>query len=347
MAAPLGDLVRRSRLAALVALAVAASLAPAARADAPAYDPCPSQPSYAWMGASVAQPVLFASLTQPSGQRVYRGTILRPGDLRRYGGRRPAVVLQHGLNGNQCALWWAARDLAGHGYVTLVYTTPDSAAFDAMPSAVAFLRSRFNPLGSLTDGARIGLSGHSLGSIVTSDVQGSPDPGVRAAVAFDNLHHWLLGDPGAAQISCVGAPSAPVAPRVPALGFAKDAPCSSNPSLAPPDLKLSGWSWWRAHGVPSMDLVMRGFDHGDFAGAGSEAQHRELAHYVEAWFDRWLRGRRSADARLLARRVLGAPAADLLSERFRSGAYLPPRTSTSDFAACLRSPSHANCRAGS
>jgi hypothetical protein len=352
----LGRWPRRGLLAAgAVALALGMAGGVAAQAAGPVtagYDPCPTQPSFSWMGRWVAQPVSIPSLTKPGGIAAYEGTIVRPANRLRYRGRRAAVVLQHGLGGSQCALWWAARDLAGHGYVAIVSTAPRGAsniaafvnAEDATRSDVAFLRSHANPFGPATDGQRIGLAGHSLGSIVVSDVQQDQDPGVRAIVALDNLHRWVLGDPGAAEMTCVGSPAGQVTPRVPALGFAKDSPCSSNPTLSPPDLKEAGWSWWRANRVASMELVMRGFTHGAFATGGTEAQHRQLAHFVEAWLDRWVLGRRPAAARLLSRRVLGQPAASLLSTRFLSGAYLPPRVNTDDYAKCLGTPTRRNCR---
>ena len=60
---------------------------------------------------------------------------------------------------------------------------------------------------------------------------------------------------------------------------------------------------------------MAGYLHLDFAVGGHEQQHRDLAYFVEAWFDRWLLGDPSAEDRLLADTVLGRPTASLLSHQ--------------------------------
>ena len=51
-----------------------------------------------------------------------------------------------------------------------------------------------------------------------------------------------------------------------------------------------------------------------------------------------------ATARLLSRRVLGQPTANLLSTHFLSGTYLRPRVNTDDYAKCLTAPARRNCR---
>lgn len=325
------------------ALAAAFVATPSAAAAAA---PCPAQPHYDWMGESVSESVTIPSLTQPNGIASYTGTVLRPADQSAHPGARPVVLLQHGLGGNQCALWWAAQDLAGHGYQALVWTAPQGAsnaaafvnAVDAMRSAIAFVRSPSNPFSAQADGARIAVGGHSLGSIVASLVQGDGDPGVRAAVAFDNLRHWVSGDPGAAGPECEGSPGIEVRPAVPAIGFAKDEPCDAKPEYAPADLKQAGFLHWRAGGIPAMELVMAGYDHSDFAVGGSEAQLRTLAYFTEAWLARWLDGKAAAEDRLLATEVLGQPTAALLSTRFLSGAYLPPAVDTTDYLNWIQPP---------
>lgn len=332
----------------ICAVSLAAFLA-AAPSPAPAAAACPAQPHYGWMGDSVSAAVTIPSLTQPNGIASYAGTALRPADEGAFPGARPIVLLQHGLGGSQCALWWAAQDLAGHGYQAVVWTSPQGAsngeafvnAVDAMRSAIAFVRTPANPFASTADTNRIALGGHSLGSIVASFVQGGPDPGVRAAVAFDNLRCWVTGDPGAAGPECANAPAVEITPRVPALGFAKDEPCDAKPDFAPADLKQPGFLHWRARGVPAMELVMAGYEHGDFAVGGSESQLRSLAYFTEAWLERWLDGDKSAEKRLLATEVLGERTASLLSTTYRSGAYLPPAVDTTAYRSWLQPPDTA------
>ena len=71
------------------------------------------------MGESVSETVSIPSLTQPGGITQFTGTILRPANQTAFPGPHPVVLLQHGLGGNQCAQWWTAQDLAGHGYIAL------------------------------------------------------------------------------------------------------------------------------------------------------------------------------------------------------------------------------------
>jgi hypothetical protein len=145
----------------------------------------------------------------------------------------------------------------------------------------------------------------------------------------------VSGDPGAAAFECANPPSNEITPRVPALGFAKDEPCDAKPNFAPADLKEVGFKHWRQAGVPSMELVMRGFAHSSFTGKGTNLQHRYVAHYFLAWTRLWLDGHGNATKRLLATKVDGARTRSILSTRFLSGAYLPPQVRTNDFASWL------------
>jgi hypothetical protein len=319
----------------LIALAAALGWAPA---QASAAGTCDAQPQFGWMGGSVSAAVSIPSLTQPNGNAAYDGTILEPADEAAFPGPRPVVLIQHGLGGNQCGLYWIARDLAGHGYTAVVWTSPEgnsqTSAFvnavDAMRSALVWVRSEANPFAERTDGSRVALAGHSLGSVVTSFVQQDPDPGVLAAVAFDTLRRWVNGDPGGAVNECAANQVLEITPRVPALGFAKDETCNAKPDFAPPDLKLAGFDHWRAAGVPVVELVMAGYLHFDFATSGSEAHHEQIAYFVEAWLARWLQGDRNAEDAFFARDI-----DDVLSTGFLSGAYLPGRVDSRDFRAFL------------
>jgi hypothetical protein len=240
----------------------------------------------------------------------------------------------HGKGGSQCGLIWAARHLAGHGYITLVLTHDgDLPGHElAVRIGVRWLRSSANPFAALTLRNRIGLAGHSQGSNATMLAQ--DEPGVRALAAVDSLKRFANGDQAAA-IGCAVPPRNPVTPRVPALGFAMDGPCVRRRGTSGPELKKSGHRVWKAAGLATMTLVMRGYDHDDFTGRGSEAQLRNVGHFLLAWFDRHLRGQRAATARLLARRVYGVRTRQLLSTEFRSAAFLPGRIDCEDYAGCL------------
>jgi hypothetical protein len=316
-------------LSAVAAWALAnheSGIATAARAQA---SPCPTQASFDWQGRSAYRRVQVQAETGSS----YEGTVLRPAGLRGRPARRPGVVLMHGKGGSQCGLWWAARHLAGHGYVTLVMTHDGNLAGHelAVRSGVRWLRSSANPFRRLTLRSRIGLAGHSQGSNAVMLAQ--DEPGVRAAAALDSLKRYAQGDP-AATIGCA-RPRMPLTPRVPALGFAMDLPCANRPSVVHPQLKKSGHAVWKAARLPTMTLVMRGYEHSDFTARGSEAQLRNVGHFLLAWFDRYLRNDRSATERLLARRVNGVRTRRLLSTTFRSAAYLPRRIDCGDYARCV------------
>jgi dienelactone hydrolase len=322
------------RGSALVLVAVALVLLPAAPVRAQV-NPCPAQAQFDWQGRSLARAVTV----QEGVSAAYPGTVLRPAGPRRTLGRRPGVVLMHGHGGTQCGLWWAARHLAGHGYVTLVLTHDGNLTGHelAVRTGVRWLRSPSNPFRGLTRGGRIGLAGHSQGSNAAMLAQ--DEPGVKALAALDSLKRHAQGDPAAA-IGCT-APRRPIAPLVPALGFAMDLPCADRPTLVEPDLKKTGHALWKSASRPTMTLVMRGFQHSSFTARGTEEQLRHVGHFLLAWLDRYLSRDRTATRRILARRVNGIRTRQLLSTTFRSAAYLPARIDCEDYAECVRRPARA------
>lgn len=333
---------------ALVSLTVSVvlllALTGSASAEA-AYNPCPTDPVQSWQGASEGQAISIPALAQSNGNTSYPGSIFRPADLAAFPGQRPVVVLQHGLGGNACALHWVARHLAGHGFITLIWRSPTESdptqsflnGVDATRSAIAFAQGPGNPYASITDPSRVGIGGHSMGSIVASFVQGDGTPGVRAIVASDNLRRYLSGDSGAAAFDCAGEPTFEVTPRVPALGFAKDETCNALPSVADPSIKQAGFQHWRSHGIPSMELVFAGYDHGDFANGATDQQRRYLAHFWLAWMRHYVEGDAASRQDILAETVDGAPLASILSTNFLSGAFLNPEVDTSDYRTYLLS----------
>ena len=220
-----------------------------ARAQA---NPCPGVPGFDWQGRSIARQVTVQTGDGPT----YAGTVLRPRRPLRKLGRMPGVVLMHGAGGSQCGLWWAARHLAGHGYVTLVITHKGNLVGheQAVRTGVRWLRSRSNPFRDLTLRNRIGLAGHSQGS--NASMLAQDEPGVRALAALDSLKRFARGD-RAAAIGCTRHRRR-VTPHVPALGFAMDRPCANRPALIVPDLKKTGHALWKSAGRPTMTLVMRG-----------------------------------------------------------------------------------------
>ncbi len=329
---------------AFVALAIAILATPAS-ATVTGTNPCPNQPTYSWMGDSVAAPVTIPSLTHPNGTSSYDGSIFRPANTSAYPGSRPLIVFAHGVNGAMCNLDWAAQDAAGHGYTAIVVTAnagDNTAQFveglDAQSSAIAFARSAANPDLAETDGDRVAVSGFSLGSIVASVDQqnAATDPAIKTVVAFDTLRRYVTGDKGGVDKQCLPPGMSEITPEVPALTFASDHPCGANKTYAPPDLKLSAFGHWRDAGFPVEQLVMRDYNHTDFATSGSETQLHDLSHYFEAWLSLYLGGNANAAHALVAESVNGRPTTDILSTTFQSGAFLPDLdVNTSDFSAYL------------
>lgn len=335
-----------------LALAVLIVAPPAtARAGVSGVNPCPdsASSSYPWIGDVTTEAISFPSLADVTGATSYEGTVIRPTNMA--DGRAPVVVLQHGWGGDQCNLWWVALYLAGRGYVTEVHSSKFSpnpveayqSAIDATRSALANLDrlgAEGGPLEGELDLGRLGLGGHSLGSIVASSLQGDPELGIDAILTTDTLRRYAFGDPGGAVNECLTPPveSSQVLPRVPALSFAKDEPCDLRPDYSPPDLKLTGPRWWTAHGIPNMQLVMRGYRHSDFGDSSDEAKKRDMAVWIGAWFDRWLGGDRRADDLLLAPEVDGREVADLLSTSYLSSACLPGRADSENLGAWIGGP---------
>ncbi len=124
-----------------------------------------------------------------------------------------------------------------------------------------------------------------------------------AAVAIDNLRRYLDGDTGGVLNECTGQPAGEITPRVPALGFAMDAPCLINTSNTDPAIKQPGFLAWRAAGFDTALFVMAGFEH--------------------------------TRQQLLAEEVLGQPTKSILSSQFLSGASLDPTIDTTDYVSHL------------
>ncbi len=94
----------------------------------------------------------------------------------------------------------------------------------------------------------------------------------------------------------------------PALGFAEDEPCDGLPEVFDPSIKLGGWNAWRGYGMPSMEVVLRGIEHDDFAGEiGGNQVWADLDHYTASWFQRWLAGGIFQTGALLTETLNGRP----------------------------------------
>lgn len=173
----------------------------------------------------------------------------------------------------------------------------------------AGLDTRSNPFASLLDPTRIGLAGHSYGAGGVSYVA-QADPRVKAVVAWDNLG---APDPGTKEKGCVDARQRRVVPVTkPGLGLSADyfLPPTPNTSLPDRHAKSTESLAYSKAGVDTGELIIRGGTHYDFdwipnPGFGASLRGADLiAWYTTAWFDKYVKGDPTADARLLTDRWL-------------------------------------------
>jgi dienelactone hydrolase len=301
------------------------------------------QASFAWQGSWSSTEVHFRSARD--GAMLY-GVLDVPKPVPHR--RLPAVVIVPGSGpGVQSFYQWAARDLAGHGYIALAVDPQGVGRSDTfgddMVTGVPWQQAdnyvdafvsgiNFVVKDKRVDATRIGVAGHSLGARAASYVQGI-DKRIKAVVAWDNLADALEGDAGSpsggppvSELIGGEVPSLqahPVTVRVPALGMASDGRSATS---SDPDLKKTAYTYWRRHRAYTMELVFAGSMHLDWAQTrlkDNEAQLHLFEYYTRAWFDAYLRSDRSADTRLRAKRVLGQARTAFLSTRWRSAASVP------------------------
>ena len=193
------------------------------------------------------------------------------------------------------------------------------------------LDSAYDPFWAVLDPGRIGLAGHSYGAAGVSYI-GQWDPRVAAIVAWDNLSLPLpVGQasfpPGEAGCPANPAARRPVSITRPALGMSADYFLPPLPNTAQPDptgcrppsnpvtavvvpfgCKSTVSRQYSRLGVDTGELIIRGGSHVDFSFIPNPAFGATLrgadmiAWYTTAWFDKYVRGDPTADARLLTTR---------------------------------------------
>jgi dienelactone hydrolase len=264
---------------------------------------------------------------------------------------------------------WSARELASHGYVVLGVDPqgvghsgtfgdpacePDAPLddpeypypcrgvpfqqlegfTDAALSGLDFLLAGANPFAGLVDPDALGVAGHSLGAAAAAMAQ-SRDSRVKAIVAWDNLnaepygtdqcgptHHAINGHvPTQLEYS--------LEQRAPAIGMASESECQAFYDRDP-DKRKRGFLEWREAGVPAMQIVFAGVEHGDFEqadtaapGSDHDLKLRRFQWFTRAWLDLHLKQDERAIDRLLADEMIGVTRDELLSTTWRSAAYLP------------------------
>jgi hypothetical protein len=158
-----------------------------------------------------------------------------------------------------------------------------------------------------------------------------------AAHGYETLTLTFPSPDSPSELAAVSADAA--RDGVPGLGVGSETGCLDDPSLTD---KLAGYHAWRAAGKPTMEVVLRGVEHGSFSGgAPYDSTHttalRRAGYYTLAWLDRWLLGRPPAANRLLSKTPMGIPIDQMLSglgAQFLSAAFLPGRIDCENLPNC-------------
>jgi dienelactone hydrolase len=246
-------------------------------------------------------------------------------------GPYPGIVITTGsIQGYQQMYFWAAEGLAEAGYMVLTYDvqgqgnsdtlpadcTPDSCPgvpfqqsynfFQGAEDSLNWFFSTKNPARSQLDASRVGIAGHSLGASAVS-VVGQCDPRVRAIVAWDNLATATgkCRDQIPAGLPA-GSPAAPTL-TTPALGinseyFFNPSPMNSAPD---PQSKAGAFKQLTDAGTDTMQIGLRSSTHLEYTYVpyilpASRVGERVAFYYTLAWFDRYVRGKKSGFTRLVA-----------------------------------------------
>jgi dienelactone hydrolase len=250
--------------------------------------------AYDWQGAWQSREVYVPS--HSTGSCLF-ATVFAPADPGKE--RLPAVVIVPAGLSTQSEFQWAARDLAGHGYVAITIDPqgvgrsdllahpacrdgvldcgdldnlfPDSvlgsqaARLDAIRSGLDYLVSPANPFAGRVDPRRMGAAGHSLGGSAVSSAQ-EVDHRIRAVVAWDML--FARRYPALNLDACktlLNLAARDVTPRTPALSLNSD---GGRPFCLTGDSdyqRRAGFEPWRAAGVATMLVPVRNAEHMDFA----------------------------------------------------------------------------------
>jgi dienelactone hydrolase len=178
------------------------------------------------------------------------------------------------------------------------------------------LDAPYNPFWNEVKGGGIGLAGHSYGAAGVSYIA-QWDPRVKAVVAWDNLGAPAPSSEGPdgatlGEKPCPANPAdrTPVPITKPGLGMSADygLPPTPNTALPSPLGKSKESLAYSAAGVDSGQINIRGGSHLEFSFIPNQAFGAslrgadEVAWYTSAWFDKYVKGEKSADKRLLTNR---------------------------------------------
>jgi alpha-beta hydrolase superfamily lysophospholipase len=275
------------------------------------------------LGRGRVAPVSFKGL---NGATLRGHVFAPPASVKRPKRGFPGVVITDGsVQAYEELYYWAAEDLAEAGYVVMTYDVQGQGdsdlAGDDCPSdcsgvpyqqdfnfyqgaedSLTYFLSRKNPFADFLNAKRVGLAGHSLGAAAVSHV-GQCDKRVKTIVAWDNLQE--IEDCG--DVTIPDRYKSPTLLHAPAMGLTNDYGFWTQPQLTEPDAhgKDAGYQQVVKAGLDSASIAFRGATHLTYSFIplvfqANELSERMASYYTTAWFDRYLKGRKSGFKRLTA-----------------------------------------------
>jgi dienelactone hydrolase len=322
---------------------------------AKAADPFRSVRRWTEQGRGRVAPVAFKAL---DGATLRGHVFMPPASVRRPKRGFPGVVITDGsVQAYEELYYWAAEDLATHGYMVMTYdvqgqgdsdlfgsdcpttkSVPTSCKgvpyqqnynfFQGAEDSLSFFLSHRNPYFPDLDRTRVGIAGHSLGAAAVSEV-GQCDRRVRTIVAWDDLQKVS----GCSDVTIPARYRSHRLLHAPAIAMSNDYLFNSQPTTAPPDehTKMPGYQQLRDAGLSTEMVTFRGATHLTYSYIplvfqASELNERMASYYTVAWFDAYLRHRVKGFKRLEARRFDSSADTDSIG----AGVYDPAKADPKD-----------------
>ncbi|MDX6584958.1 MAG: hypothetical protein QOI10_4142 [Solirubrobacterales bacterium] len=309
------------------------TLIPGSRAS----DPFRTIKRWTEQGRGRVEPVHFRAL---DGATLRGHVFLPPASLRKPKHGYPGVVITDGsIQAYENLYFWAAEDLATHGYMVMTYDVQGQGQSDLFPAncpdpsnptatcpgvpyqqnynfyqgaedSLSFFESdpehpfggSYNPYARVLDRSRVGIAGHSLGAAAVS-VVGQCDNRVRTIVAWDNLSKIT-------DCSGVTVPARYKSDKLihtPAMALTNDYGFWTQPTNSPPDphTKMNGYNQVKDAGLDAQIVAFRGATHLTYTYIplvfqANELSERMASYYTLAWFDAHLKGDPTGFTRLAA-----------------------------------------------
>src|SRR4051812_35742405 len=302
-------------------------------------DPFRTLKRWTEQGRGRVAPVSFKAL---DGATLRGHVFIPPASVPKPKNGYPGVVITDGsVQAYEQLYFWAAEDLATHGYMVMTYDVQGQGDSDLFPAncpdpsnpsvscpgvpyqqnynfyqgaedSLSFFLSTpaktfggsFNPYAGDLDTSRVGIAGHSLGAAAVS-VVGQCDKRVKTIVAWDNLDKI----PDCSGVTIPAQYRSAKLIHAPALALSNDYLFNTQPMTAPPDehSKMDGYNQIKAAGLDAEMVTFRGATHLTYTYIplvfqANELSERMASYYTLAWFESHLRNDPTAFTRLTARK---------------------------------------------